>query len=118
MTSHTVTEQQQAVYPATLVRDHHVVRAAAEAVIRRRPSLSDTEIAFEAPEPDATLRAFYATSEISLHSLDSLGGRPVTGLNLMRNPGTRTTKTMASLSMVARAARHIADTGERVVIVT
>jgi len=39
-------------------------------------------------------------------------------LDLMRNPGARTTKTMASLLMVARAAEHIRTTGERLLVLT
>lgn len=39
-------------------------------------------------------------------------------LDLMRNPGARTTKTVASLLMIARAASHIRRTGERVLLVT
>jgi hypothetical protein len=36
----------------------------------------------------------------------------------MRNPSTRTTKTLASLTIAARAVRHIAETGDRIMIVT
>ncbi|MFD8751877.1 DUF6002 family protein [Kitasatospora sp. NPDC059577] len=39
-------------------------------------------------------------------------------LDLMRNPGARTTKTVASLLMIARAAAHVRSTGERVLLVT
>ncbi|MEE1740444.1 DUF6002 family protein [Streptomyces sp. BE147] len=39
-------------------------------------------------------------------------------LDLMRNPGARTTKTVASLLMIARAAAHIRRTGERVLLLT
>lgn len=39
-------------------------------------------------------------------------------LDLMRNPGSHTTKTPASLLMVARAADHVRRTGEGVLILT
>jgi hypothetical protein len=45
-------------------------------------------------------------------------GRRLSLLNLMMNPGTRTTKTFASLLMVSRAVRYIRDTGEAILILT
>ncbi|MEV0981883.1 DUF6002 family protein [Streptomyces sp. NPDC049915] len=118
MPFHPATEPTPTVVPATLTRYHRVVRAAAEALSARRTRLKDTELPLQAPEPDDALRKFYAASDVSVHELEPVGGRRVTALNLMRNPGTRTTKTFASLSMVGRAVQHIRETGENVIIVT
>ncbi|SOB88715.1 DUF6002 family protein [Streptomyces sp. 1331.2] len=118
MPLHSVTEPTPTVVPATLTRYHRVVRAAAETLGSRRSRPGDAELAFRVPEIDDGLREFYAASDVSVHELEPVGGRRVTALNLMRNPGTRTTKTFASLSMVARAVQHIRETGENVIIVT
>ena len=45
-------------------------------------------------------------------------GRTLVLLDLMGNPATRTTKTFASLVIVARAVRHIRATGEPITIIT
>lgn len=118
MLSTTFTETSSRIFPNTISHYHSVIRRAAEKVASQRGHVGIAELPFRIPEPDEMLRDFYAVSDISVHELDSVGGRRVTALNLMRNPGTRTTKTFASLSMVARAAQHIRDTGERIMIVT
>lgn len=66
------------------------------------------------PELDSDLAHFFSVSSMSLHELENHTGRRLLLLNLMHNPGTRTTKTFASLSIVARAIKHIRDTGEKV----
>jgi hypothetical protein len=70
--------------------------------------------------PDLTdrLRAYLAASDLGLQPLPAYRGRRLTLLDLRRNPATRTTKTMASLVMVARAVRYIERTGERVHLLT
>ncbi len=104
-------------FPATLSRYHPVIEAAARQVARQREDTGPGGIPFRVAEPSG-LDDFYAASAISVHDLSPLGGRRLTALNLMRNPGTRTTKTFASLSMVARAVQHTAATGEPIMIVT
>lgn len=70
------------------------------------------------PVLDERLRAFYSASALSWHSLPSLGGTALSLLDLRHNPGTRTTKTMASLLLVARAVAHLHRGGDPVTIVT
>ncbi|MFI6439721.1 DUF6002 family protein [Streptomyces sp. NPDC050759] len=62
----------------------------------------------------AAFERFTDVSDIALTQLDE--GTHL--LDLMRNPGTRTTKTIASLLMIARAVSHIRRTGERVLLLT
>ncbi|MGW6982600.1 DUF6002 family protein [Streptomyces sp. NPDC054932] len=73
---------------------------------------------WELPAPSEALDRFFAPSGISTHVLEERGGQRIDLLNLMHNPRTRTTKTFASLVIVARAVAHIRRTGEPVVIVT
>ncbi|MEU6394550.1 DUF6002 family protein [Streptomyces sp. NPDC046939] len=73
---------------------------------------------WELPRPSPALDAFFTPSTISAHPVTEHRGRRVELLNLMHNPRTRTTKTYASLVIVARAVAHIERTGERVVILT
>ena len=70
------------------------------------------------PELTPGVREFLSVSGLAFSAMPSYKGRSVTLLDLTRNPGTRTTKTFASLIIVARAVRFIQDTGERVTIVT
>ncbi|MFJ9855855.1 DUF6002 family protein [Streptomyces sp. NPDC101150] len=74
--------------------------------------------AFRLPDPGPALEEFLSVSGIGVAELPGYRGRVLRLLDLMGNPGTRTTKTLASLLIVARAVRHITDTGERIMIVT
>ncbi|GHJ44203.1 hypothetical protein Cs7R123_15450 [Catellatospora sp. TT07R-123] len=74
--------------------------------------------AFELPAPTDAVVGFLGAGELSFDRLGEVAGRELTLLDLTRNPGTRTTKTMASLVMVARAVRQIQATGEPIMIVT
>ncbi|MBP2326407.1 hypothetical protein JOF56_006792 [Kibdelosporangium banguiense] len=68
--------------------------------------------------PAADLTRFFAASELAFADLGSYRGKKLTMLDLMRNPRTRTTKTCASLVIVARALDHIRRTGERAIILS
>lgn len=73
---------------------------------------------FALPPLDATWEAYYAVARLRIAELGTHRGVRLNLLDLMGNPGTRTTKTLASLLMVARAVGHIQRTGERIMIVT
>ncbi|WP_240678349.1 DUF6002 family protein [Streptomyces griseoviridis] len=64
------------------------------------------------------VRSYLSVSDLARTSLPSYRGKRLALLDLTRNPATMTTKTFASLVIVARAVRHIQDTDERVTIVT
>ncbi|GAA0495236.1 DUF6002 family protein [Streptomyces olivaceiscleroticus] len=68
--------------------------------------------------PDLTpaVRRYFAAAEVSWHELGSYRDHRLMLLNLARNPGTNTTKTFASLLIVARAVEFVRQTGEPVVI--
>jgi Family of unknown function (DUF6002) len=90
------------------------VRAAARFVDARRDPRDRSAVATDLPEPGPDLERFTDVTDIALTEIDA----DLYLLDLMRNPGTRTTKTMASLLMVARAVRHTRETGERMLLVT
>ncbi|HET6857562.1 MAG TPA: DUF6002 family protein [Streptomyces sp.] len=92
--------------------------AAAAADAPGTPAATGFAPGWELPAPCVELERFFAPSGISAHDLEEYGGRQLGLLNLMHNPRTRTTKTFASLLIVARAAAHIRRTGESVMIVT
>ncbi len=73
---------------------------------------------WELPAPGDALDRFFAPSGISVHPLTQSPDHRIDLLNLMHNPRTRTTKTLASLVITARAVAHIERTGEPVMIVT
>ncbi|MDN3271915.1 DUF6002 family protein [Streptomyces sp. MA15] len=70
------------------------------------------------PPLTPALKDFLAPSGITVHGLETYRGTQLRLLNLMHNPRTRTTKTFASLVIVARAVAHIRSTGEAVMIIT
>lgn len=98
--------------PRALVRYYAGVRTALRCAAARRETPA---VALELPEhPDESFHRFADVTDIGLTEVD-------TGLHLldlMRNPGTRTTKSVASLTMIARAVHHIRTTGERLVLLT
>jgi hypothetical protein len=73
--------------------------------------------AFRLPALDAQMRKLFAVGTASWGSLGSYRDRDLVLLDLMQNPGAETTKTTASLLMVARAIGHIRSTGEKIVII-
>jgi hypothetical protein len=62
------------------------------------------------------VRDFFAAATASWRPLGEYGGHRLTLLDLTGNPGTHTTKTYASLLIVARAVEHIRRTGRKVLI--
>ncbi len=76
------------------------------------PATGSFEPGFAFPELDARLRAFLAPATARYQVLASVGGISLRLLDLRRNPATQTTKTFASLLLVARAVEHIRRTRE------
>ncbi|MFE0047951.1 DUF6002 family protein [Streptomyces albireticuli] len=70
------------------------------------------------PPPTDRLRDYLSVSGLAAAGAGEHHGVRLTLLDLMRNPGTRTTKTMASLVIVARAAHHVRETGEPLMLLT
>ncbi|MGG8406856.1 DUF6002 family protein [Streptomyces sp. 12297] len=88
------------------------IRTAARKVTAERTTAADIPLELAAKNP--SFAKFTEVTDIGLTQVDARTHI----LDLMRNPGARTTKTMASLLMIARAADHIRRTGERVLLFT
>ncbi|MFL6129162.1 MAG: DUF6002 family protein [Mycobacteriales bacterium] len=73
---------------------------------------------FLLPDLDDATRRFFAVADAAWRPLGDLGGHPAALLDLTLNPGTHTTKTFASMLIVARAVEYVRRTGERVLIFT
>jgi hypothetical protein len=73
---------------------------------------------FALPELTTRLRSFLSAATASWQTLGGYRGHSLTLLNLAGNSGTHTTKTFPSLLIVARAIRHIRETGEPIVLFT
>jgi hypothetical protein len=73
---------------------------------------------FALPPLDDRLERFFASAAVQVLDLGRYRDSEIRLLDLTCNPRTRTTKTFASLVMVARAVRYIQDTGESVLLVT
>ena len=71
---------------------------------------------FALPELDADVLSFFAAATARWRQLGEYGGHRLKLLDLTGNPGTGTTKTFASLLIVARAVEYIRRTGEPIVI--
>jgi hypothetical protein len=105
-----------------LITDYYDVIAAAAARCGAGPGGAAGTPAFAPgfalPELTASTRAFFAAATAAWWRLPGYGGHPVRLLDLAGNPRTQTTKTFASLLIVARAVEHIRRTGDRVCIFT
>lgn len=88
------------------------IQAAARIVATERAE--QPAIPLAPAEPAEFFAAFTDVTDIALTQVQP----GISILDLMRNPGTGTTKSMASLLMVARAVSHIRRTGERVLLLT
>jgi hypothetical protein len=71
---------------------------------------------FLLPELDEPVREFFGPATARWWDLGEHDSGRLHLLDLTRNPGTRTTKTLASLLIVARAVEYIRRTGEPVLI--
>jgi hypothetical protein len=72
----------------------------------------------ELPELTQPMRQYLSASTLAHVPMRQYRGKRFSLLDLTRNPATMTTKTFASLVIVARAVRFIQETGQRVSIVT
>ncbi len=103
--------------PQVLTHYHdELTRVLADAA--RRQSGDGFNPGWSLPPLSPQLESFFAVSDISAHPLEPYRDTRLSLLHLMHNPGTRTTKTFASLVIVARAVAHIQRTGEAVMIIT
>lgn len=71
---------------------------------------------FLLPDLDDGLREFFAVAGAGWRPVGDTAGVPTALLDLTANPGTGTTKTFASLLIVARAVEYVRRTGEQVLI--
>lgn len=97
---------------------HLLPRAVAACVPDPSPVTTPGEFTpgYELPELDADVREFLAAATVSWRLLGDYAGRQIMLLDLAQNPGTNTTKTFASLLIVARAVEFIRRTGEAIMI--
>ncbi|MFC4503564.1 MULTISPECIES: DUF6002 family protein [Streptomyces] len=73
---------------------------------------------FHFPELDEAVRGYFAAAVVSWRRLEDFQGHPMRLLDLTANPATQTTKTPASLLIVARAVEHLRRTGIPILLVT
>ncbi|HET6213753.1 MAG TPA: DUF6002 family protein, partial [Micromonosporaceae bacterium] len=73
---------------------------------------------FELPALTEDVRRFFAAATATWRGLGEYGGHGLHLMDLTGNPGTHTTKTFASMLIVARAVEHIRRTGEAICIFT
>ncbi|MET9258675.1 DUF6002 family protein [Amycolatopsis sp. NPDC004079] len=70
------------------------------------------------PDLGPATREYFSVATAAWGPLAEIDGHSIRLLDLTGNPGTHTTKTFASLLIVARAVEHIRRTGEPIVIFT
>ncbi|MGH3760565.1 DUF6002 family protein [Actinophytocola sp.] len=71
---------------------------------------------FALPELDDPVRRFYDVADATWRELGEHRGHRLSMLDLTANPATNTTKTIASLLIVARAVDYVRRTGEQLLI--
>lgn len=105
---------------ANLITDfrHRMPAAVAAVVADPAPVLDPAAFSpgFQLPDLDSAAREFYAAATASWQTIGEYRGHRLVLLDLTRNPGTHTTKTFASLLIVARAVAYIQATGQPIVI--
>jgi hypothetical protein len=101
-----------------LWRYYDVIQNGLALIGRERGGGSGFRPDHQLPDPSAALQRFFAASPLRLGSMGRYRGSRLTLLDLMGNPRTRTTKTFASLVIVARMARHVRESGRPGVILT
>jgi hypothetical protein len=116
-----VTESQTAVpqtFRRNLITDFYdLIREAGRAFDAESEAVRDGEIpAFQFPELTPEMADFFGAAGVCWQQISMYQGLPVALLNLAANPATQTTKTFASLLIVARAVEHIRRRDEPVVI--
>ncbi|GGM49616.1 hypothetical protein GCM10012275_20650 [Longimycelium tulufanense] len=84
----------------------------------RTPPAAGFAPAHDYPELDDRWEEYFSVARAAWRPVRPYQDHDLALLDLMRNPATRTTKTTASLLMVARAVTHIHRTGERILIFT
>ncbi|GAA2637391.1 DUF6002 family protein [Actinomadura fulvescens] len=116
----------------TLVVDNAIVRHYAVLQGLLRAQVGDRDGAkhfcpgWELPPLSAEMVDFFSPSSMAVHHLHGPGtqklrrhaGHRLALLDMMRNPATRTTKSLASLLMVARAVQYVRRSGRRVMLLT
>jgi uncharacterized protein DUF6002 len=85
---------------------------------RGTSSGNDFEPGPELPALTPAMTEYLSASRMTHSPLPGYQGKELSLLNLAHNPGTRTTKIFPSLIIVARAVRHIQESGERITIIT
>jgi Family of unknown function (DUF6002) len=85
-------------------------------VISQCTNGSATVPGFALPELDDAARRFFSAATAQWRTLGEYRGHNLFLLDLTHNPETNTTKTFASLMIVARAVEHIRRTGESMMI--
>ncbi|MCB5180661.1 DUF6002 family protein [Streptomyces antimicrobicus] len=105
---------------SALVTYYEQIRAALRDLLGAHESADpgDFTPGVELPELTPAMREYLSVSGMRHAPMGEYRGKNLSLLDLTGNPATMTTKTFASLIIVARAVRYIQDTGERVTIVT
>ncbi len=105
-----------------LIVDYYdVIAAAAQlcgATPAGEPGTPQFAPGFAMPSLDEDVLRFFSAATALWRELGEHGGHRLQMLDLTQNPGTRTTKTFASMLIVARAVEHIRTTGEPVCLFT
>ncbi|WP_329200219.1 MULTISPECIES: DUF6002 family protein [unclassified Streptomyces] len=105
---------------SALVTYYEEIRAALRDLLGRGENTGNGDFTpgVELPELTPAMREYLSVSGVRHAPMGDYRGKSLSLLDLTGNPATLTTKTFASLVIVARAVRYIQDTGERITIVT
>lgn len=101
---------------ASLVERYYDLIVKNSAKFEKPPTTGDFEPSMRLPELDSRMVEFLSAATASMVDLGEYKGVPVRLLDLRRNPETQTTKTFASVLIVARAIRHIQETGKSIML--
>lgn len=108
------------IFENALARYYPEIKSALSALIDNEAPLLDGDFDPGTRLPDLTdeMTQYLSASSVACTAMPDYSGKRMSLLDLTRNPATQTTKTFASLVIVARAIRFVQDTGQAVTIVT
>ncbi|MHC8342076.1 DUF6002 family protein [Pseudomonas sp. RT6P73] len=107
---------QEAQVPVSVIERYYdlIVSSAADFEVS---SCGDTfEPSMKLPALDTRMQAFLSVATAQFFELGRYCGMPLRLFDLRQNANTQTTKTFASTLIVARAIRHIQDTGDSILL--
>ncbi|HEF4758798.1 TPA: hypothetical protein SAN82_001202 [Pseudomonas putida] len=102
--------------PVSLIERYYDLIVSSSSEFETSTSDGAFEPSMRLPELDSRMKSFLSVATAQLFEIGSYRGVPLRLFDLRQNENTQTTKTFASTLIVARAIRHIQETGDNILL--